>query len=93
MRLRLPQPKTHVHLAVPSEPLVCSRLAAPSRRSFDDRFEGHGPGHVVEIGRGRHHRHVDLGEFQAARETRDMMNGPTISGLSHRNEGTCGSRV
>jgi hypothetical protein len=34
------------------QPLVCGRLAAPSRRSLDDegRFEGHGPGHVVEVG-------------------------------------------
>src|SRR6266446_345232 len=37
----------------------------PTRRSLDDegRFEGHGPGHVVEIGRGRHHRLVDRGEL------------------------------
>src|SRR3984893_3688317 len=36
-----------------------------SRRSLDHegRFEGHGPGHVVEVGRGRHHRLVDLGEL------------------------------
>src|SRR5262249_8233600 len=36
-----------------------------SRRLLDDegRLEGHGPGHVVEVGRGRHHRLVDLGEL------------------------------
>src|SRR5258708_32227327 len=53
-------------------PLVCCRLA-PSRRSLDDegRFEGHGPGHVVKIGRGRHHRLVDLGELFLSAATLD----------------------
>src|SRR5262245_39743489 len=34
-------------------------------RSFDDEdgFEVHGPGHVVEVGRGRHHRLMDFGEL------------------------------
>src|SRR6266403_3691961 len=47
------------------QPPICGRLAAPNRRSLDNegRFEGHGPGHVVEIGRSRHHRLVDLSEL------------------------------
>jgi hypothetical protein len=38
---------------------------SPNRRLRNDegRFEGHGPGDVVEVGRGRHHRRVDLGEL------------------------------
>src|SRR6266446_9208315 len=45
----------------------------PSRRSLDDegRFEDHGPGHVVEVGRGRHHRLVDLGELFLSAATLD----------------------
>jgi hypothetical protein len=55
------------------QPPVCRRLAAPGRRSLDDegRFEGHGPGHVVEIGRGCHHRLVDLGELFLSAATLD----------------------
>src|SRR5712672_2992287 len=53
--------------------LVCGRLAGPSRRSLDNegRFEGHGLGHVVEVGRGRHHRLVDLGELLLGAATLD----------------------
>src|SRR5262249_28532424 len=42
-----------------------AQMSAPARRSLDDEgwFEGYGPGHVVEVGRGRHHRLVDLGEL------------------------------
>src|ERR1700736_3202506 len=44
-----------------------------SRRSLDHegRFEGHGPGHVVEVGRGRHHRLVDIGELLLSAATLD----------------------
>src|SRR4051812_22000366 len=60
-----PDPKETSWKQAARQPLVCGRLAAPSCRSLDKegRFEGHGPGHVVEIGRGRHHRLVDLGEL------------------------------
>src|SRR6185437_7723249 len=46
-------------------PTGLDRLAIPSRRSLDDesRIEGHGSRHVVEVGRRRHHRLVDLGEL------------------------------
>src|SRR5437762_3750357 len=45
---------------------ACLRPPAPrNHRSLDDerRFEGHGPRHVVEVGRGRHHGIVDFGEL------------------------------
>jgi AraC-like DNA-binding protein len=55
------------------QPLVSGRRAASSRRSLDHEggLEGHGPGHVVEIGRGRHHRLVDLGELLFGAATLD----------------------
>ena len=48
--------------AVGADRLVCGRPAPPNRRSLDNegQYEGHRPGHVVEVGRGRHHRLADL---------------------------------
>jgi hypothetical protein len=47
--------------------LVLMNQSGPAAlvRSFDDEdgFEVHEPGHVVEVGRGRHHRIVDFGEL------------------------------
>ena len=40
-------------------------LAFSNLRSLDDqrRFEDHGPGQIIEIGRGGHYRFVDVGEL------------------------------
>src|SRR5262249_9706917 len=47
-----------------SVPATAATLAAASRSLNDeDRFERHRPGHVVEVGRGRHHRLVERGEL------------------------------
>jgi hypothetical protein len=48
-------------------------FAAASLRSLDDegRFERHWPEHVVEVGRGRHHRRVDLRELLLGAATLD----------------------
>src|SRR3984893_7952533 len=58
------------------QPLVCGPPRCSSRRSLDHegRFEGHGPGHVVEVGRGRHHRLVDIGELLLSAATLDADN-------------------
>jgi hypothetical protein len=47
----------HSHAAAPF-------LARGPLRDNERRFESHLPGQVVEIGRGRHHRFVDLGELR-----------------------------
>ena len=60
---------------------LSAAVAGPNRRSLDDEgwLEGHGPGHVVEVGRGRHHRLVDLGELflgAAALDADDVLISP-----------------
>src|SRR5436190_686383 len=52
----------------------CSRLAAASGRSPDNegRSERHSPRHVVEVGRGRHHRLVNLREVLLGAATLDV---------------------
>src|SRR5438067_10020795 len=58
-------PRRHSSEQGARQPLVRGHVAVPGPRLLDDerRFEGHGPGHVVEVRRGRHHRFVDLGEL------------------------------
>ena len=55
-----------------------SAATAPSHRLLDDeaRFEGHRPGHIVKVGRGRHHRLVDLGELLLGAATLDADDVP-----------------
>src|SRR3954470_11284033 len=50
-----------------------SRLLARNGRSLDDerRLKVHGPRHVVEVGRRRHHCRVDLGELLLGAATFD----------------------
>ena len=68
--------------------LVCGRLASRSGRSLDDegRFKGHGPRHVVEVGRGRHYSVVDFGELLLGAVALDA-NGVTEALITVRDAG------